>query len=207
MAPVKLWETPPQGSCDLDSVITTEELDRRPTRPPDIEKETRVLLSLTRELATVPKDFFGRLVAAALKLSIADSAGVSLLNKEQKRFVWPAVSGGLSSYVGAGTPSDFGPCGTVLDRQRPMLFSHPERHFTYLAPITPALEEVLLTPFFVDGKAVGTVWAVIHEAGREFDAEDRRLLENLSLFAASAYRELRRNGTLGPMLGSKPDPK
>jgi hypothetical protein len=163
-----------------------------------------MLLNLTRELASDPKNLFGSLVKVILKLSQAESAGVSLLNKDIGRFVWPAVTGGLAEYVGAGTPSDFGPCGTVLDRQTSLLFQHPERHFAYLAPIAPPLEEVLLAPFSVDGKSVGTVWAVMHTKGKMFDVEDRKLLETLSNFASSAYRMFLNNGTLESMLGAQP---
>jgi transcriptional regulator with GAF, ATPase, and Fis domain len=80
---------------------------------------------------------------------------------------------------------------------------HPERYFTYLEPIAPPLEEVLVIPFHIDGKAVGTLWAVIHTKERKFDTEDKRLLENLSAFAASAYRVLEATGTLKPMLQKK----
>jgi GAF domain-containing protein len=187
-------------ACDLESVIATAELDRRASRLPDYEKEDRATLALVRALAHAPRTFFQRLVEAALKLSSADSTGISLLNEEEGRFVWPAVAGGLTPYLGEGTPADFGPCGTVLDRNAAVLFLHPERHFTYLAPITPPLEEVLLIPFHINGKAVGTIWAVIHEPGRKFDAEDKRLLEGLSAFAASAYRTLAEAGALEPFI-------
>lgn len=82
---------------------------------------------------------------------------------------------------------------------------HPERRFTYLKPIQPGLSEVLLAPFHVDGKAVGTIWAVIHEDGRQFELEDKRLLESLSAFAASAYRTLDRMGLLKTVL-QRPTP-
>lgn len=188
---------------DLEEVIATAELDRRPARPLDRDRESRMLLDLTRELSGSPRKFFDKLVNAAMELSGADSTGISLLNEEERRFVWPAVAGKLDCYLGGGTPSDFGPCGTVLDRQAPVLFVHPERHFTYLMPIQPPLEEVLLTPFFMNGKAVGTVWAVIHEKGRHFDAEHRRLMMNLSEFAAAAYRVLVLSGAIEPMLKMK----
>jgi GAF domain-containing protein len=160
-------------------------------------------MELTRELAKSPHDFFQKLVNMVLKLSLADSAGISLLDERNGRFVWPAVAGGLDPYVGGGTPSNFGPCGTVLDQDKPLLFLHPERYFTYLEPILPPLEEVLLIPFHVDDRAVGTIWAVIHRPDRKFQAEDRRLLVNLSAFASSAYRVLSAAGALEPLLGKK----
>jgi GAF domain-containing protein len=193
-------QTDSQIPADLDSVIATEELHRRSSRPADRKLESRVLLRLTRELSESPENFFPKLVQAALELARADSTGISLLNRKEKRFVWPAVAGKLDCYLGGGTPSDFGPCGTVLDRQTSVLFQHPERHFTYLAPITPPLEEVLLIPFYMNDKPVGTIWAVIHEKGRQFDPEDKRVLENLSKFAASAYSVLTSNGAIEPLL-------
>lgn len=189
--------------ADLESVIATAELDCRSSRKADRNAENKALLKLTQQLSESPKNFFNVLVKAALKLSGADSTGISLLNEEEKRFVWPAVAGKLDCYLGGGTPSDFGPCGTVLDRRAAVLFQHPERHFTYLAPIVPPLEEVLLIPFSMSGKPVGTIWAVIHGKDRKFDAEDRRLLESLSTFAASAYRALVKAGALEPLLSMK----
>jgi GAF domain-containing protein len=192
--------------CDLDSVIATEQLDLRQSRVADLSGEAQATLDLLRVLAKFPEEFFEKLVYSVLELSSADSAGISLLVEEQGKFVWPAVTGGLESYIGGGTPMDFGPCGTVLDRDAPVLFLHPERHFAYLQPITPPLEEVLLVPFHMNGKAVGTVWAVIHEPGKHFESEDKRLLQNLSGFAATAYRVLTENGGLTTILKNLPTP-
>jgi hypothetical protein len=188
------------GKCDLDSVIATAELEQRTPRRSNPAAESRTNLKLVHELSKSPHAFFETLVQAVLDLSNADSAGISLLDEERQRFVWPAVAGGLIPFIGGGTPRDFGPCGTVLDRDTSILFLHPERYFTYLQPISPPLEEVLLIPFHVDGKAVGTLWAVIHTTERQFDPEDKRLLENLSTFAASAYRVLASAGSLIPLL-------
>lgn len=196
------------GNCDkyweLDEIIATSLLEMRNSRKLDLDVETRVTRELLRELAREPREFFPKLVQAVLEHSNADSSGISVLDKEQGRFVWPAVTGGLSAFVGAGTPSDFGPCGTVLDRNEPVLFQHPERHFTYLKPIEPSLEEVLLAPFHVNGEAVGTIWAVIHQPGGQFDREDRRFLEMLSTFAASAYRVLTQTGVLESIIDQLP---
>lgn len=191
-------------SCDLNSVIATPLLQKRKGRQVSATRETAALIDLQRELAASPSGFFQKLVEAALALSNADSAGISLLNEKTRRFIWPAVVGPFQVYLWEGTPSDFGPCGTVLERDATQLMQRPERHFTYLKPIQPKLEEVLLVPFHINGKVVGTIWAVIHETERYFDAEDQRLLESLSMFAASAYRTLTATGELGPML-RKPD--
>lgn len=191
------------GECELESVIATDELARRPSRPPRTAAETVALIKLQRLLAFAPESFFQTLVDTARELSQADSTGISLLNVVESCFVWPAVSGPLNVYLGEGTPRNFGPCGTVLDRDQTLLMQHPERHFSYLVPIRPDLEEVLLIPFYWQNKAVGTIWAVMHTKGRMFDAEDRRLLENLSSFAASAYSTLAEAGSLEPLLRKK----
>jgi GAF domain-containing protein len=191
------------GSADLDAIIATNKLQFRSARRADTQFETTSLLKLQSDLAHEPATFFQILVETALTLSKADSTGISLLNKEKNRFVWPAVAGPLSRFIGDGTPADFGPCGTVLERNASLLMIHPERHFDYLAAITPSLEEVLLVPFRFENKAVGTIWAVSHTPGREFDAEDKRLLESLSTFAASAYEMFERLGLLEPLLRPK----
>ena len=191
------------GPSDLESVISTAKLSQRPARPANAALETKVLLKLQHDLAKAPQKFFQELVEAALTLSQADSAGISLLNESARYFVWPAVAGPLSPFVGDGAPADFGPCGTVLERNCALLMEHPERHFDYLKRVTPPLEEVLLIPFYMGERAVGTIWAVSHTPGREFDAEDKRVLESLSTFAASAYETLAKVGLLEPLMRPK----
>ena len=71
-----------------------------------------------------------------------------------------------------------------------MLFRKVELRYAYFKPVTPGVEEALLVPFYVAGKAVGTIWAVSHDPGRKFDAEDERVMKSLGLFASSAYQML-----------------
>jgi PAS domain S-box-containing protein len=68
--------------------------------------------------------------------------------------------------------------------------SHPERDFDYFAPVTPLVEEALLMPFYVNERAVGTVWVIAHDTSRRFESEDLRLMTNLGTFASSAYQAL-----------------
>ena len=93
-------------------------------------------------------------------------------------------------HVGGGTPRNFGPCGDVLDQNRTLLFKHFERRYPYLLPVFPAAEECLLVPFYVAGKTVGTIWAIMHSDRRKFDAEDDRVMGSLGKFASSAYQAL-----------------
>jgi signal transduction histidine kinase len=112
------------------------------------------------------------------------------LESEGERFYWPALAGVWASHVGGGMPRDFSPCGTVLDRNAAQLMFHPERHFAYFAAVTPWIEEVLLIPFYVGGKAVGTIWVIVHDQSHRFDTEDLRVMNNLGTFAAAAYQTL-----------------
>jgi PAS domain S-box-containing protein len=180
----------PVGAVPLESVLCTEELHCRPSRPPDREKENRALVALANALAESPRTILQTLANTILEVFEADSAGLSLLTTEDggKRFYWPAIAGKWKPHIGGGTPRDFGPCGDVLDRNIPLLFRHFERRYTYFQPVTPPVEECLLVPFYVEGKAVGTIWAIAHDDRRKFDREDERLLQSLGTFASSAYQ-------------------
>jgi signal transduction histidine kinase/GAF domain-containing protein len=173
--------------ADLDAVISTFELIRRPTRPPDHEAENRALVALVEAITASPDDILQNLVETALVLCRAHSAGISMIDGDRECFRWPAVAGQWSPYVGEGTRRDFGPCSTVLNRNAPLLFSRPERYFKYLAPVKPPVEEGLLIPFHVGGKPIGTIWVLAHDQTRKFDAEDLRVMTNLAHFAAAAY--------------------
>src|SRR6266404_6064634 len=165
-----------------------EELRSRPWRPPDHTKENSTLVALVTALADSPLTILQTLVDKVLEVLRADSAGLSLLTKDEKRFYWAAVAGAWGPHVGADAPRDFGPCGDVLNHDSPILFSHWERRYPYLSWAMPLADEGLLVPFYVNGKAVGTIWAVTHGNRRKFDAEDLRLLERMSRFASAAYQ-------------------
>jgi PAS domain S-box-containing protein len=178
----------PKGAAPLESIVCTEQLRDRPSRPPDHERENAALVALSSALADSPRTILQTLADKVLDVLGADSAGLSLLTKDGNRFYWAAIAGAWRPHIGGGTPRDFGPCGDVLDRNVPMLFSNWERRYPYLSTATPLADEGLLVPFFVDGKSVGTVWAIAHNDLRKFDAEDLRLLESMGRFASAAYQ-------------------
>lgn len=179
-----------KGTVSLESVISTAELRRRPTRPANYVAENNGLIALARAMVTSPDGILQKLAETALALCHAGSAGISLLEPDGAHFHWPAITGAWAAHIGGGTPREYGPCGTVLDRNAPQLMSHPERHFTYLAEVTPSIEEALLIPFYIAGKAVGTIWVIAHDAMHPFDREDLRVMTNLGAFAAAAYQTL-----------------
>jgi signal transduction histidine kinase len=174
----------------LESVLCTEELNRRPTRQPNHEAVTGALVTLAQTMARSPERVLQQLVETALDLCIAHSSGVSLLEEEDGRkiFRWHAVAGQYASHLWGTTPREFSPCGTVLDTDKVQLMSHLDRHYRYFAEVEPRILEALLVPFHVDGEAVGTIWVISHNQSRQFDAEDARVLSTLGEFAAAAYQ-------------------
>jgi PAS domain S-box-containing protein len=180
-------DTPP-----LRSMLSTAELSRRPSRTPDHAGESQALIELARVMATSPDAILQKLAETALTLCRAHSAGLSVLEEGDQRsnFHWRAIAGQWAPHLNGGTPRNFGPCGTVLDRNAALVCSHPELDFPYWAPIKPVLEEGLLIPFYIKGEALGTIWVVSHDDSRRFDAEDLRLMTNLGTFAAAAYQTL-----------------
>jgi PAS domain S-box-containing protein len=172
----------------LESILCTEELNRRPSRAPDYEADRCALVALAQALADSPRTILQTMAEKMLEVFQCDSAGFSLLTKDGKSFYWPAIAGMWQPHIGGGTPRNFGPCGDVLDCNRPLLFSHWERRYPYLLAAMPVAEEGLLVPFYVEGKAVGTIWAIAHNDRRKFDAEDMRQLVSLGSFASSAYQ-------------------
>ena len=179
------------GLVPLDEVLCTGELNRRPARAPDFEKENRALVALAQSLADPPRSVLQTLASTLLEAFDVGSAGVSLLTNDGKRFDWPAIAGMWKPYTGGGAPRNFSPCGDVLDCNAPLLFTHPERRYSYLLPVMPLAQECLLVPFRANGNTVGTIWLVAHDERRKFDAEDLRQLESLGRFASAAYQAAR----------------
>src|SRR5581483_1205685 len=179
-----------QSTVALDSIIATPVLTARPTRAPNYIAENDALISLAEKLAASPDDVLQKLAETALTLCHAQTAGISLLQPDGERFYWPALAGVWASHVGGSMPRSFSPCGTVLDRNAAQLMCHHERHYTYFAAVTPWIEEVLLIPFYVGAKAVGTIWVIVHYQSRRFDAEDLRVMTNLGTFASATYQTL-----------------
>ena len=178
----------------LESVISTPELRKRPSRSPDYQAESRALSALAQEMANSPQNVLQKLAHVALELSRAQSAGVSILEEENGRkiFRWHAVAGQWAGYLGGTMPCEASPCGTVLDRNASLLLSHPERYYPIPSTITPPIVEVLLIPFHVADEPIGTIWAIAHDESLQFDAEDERIMRSLGKFASAAYQTLKR---------------
>ncbi|MDQ3894652.1 MAG: PAS domain S-box protein [Actinomycetota bacterium] len=178
------------GVAGLGGILITHELYRRGSRPPDHAAESRALAALAETMASSPKALIQRLVETALELCRADSAGISVLEPggEHGVFRWHAIAGAFAPNLAGTMPKALSSCATVLESDAALLFDHPARHFVDLADAEPPIFESLLVPFRLDGRPIGTVWAMAHSPERKFDAEDARLLTTLSRFASGAYR-------------------
>lgn len=83
------------GTPHLRSMLSTAELARRPSRPPDYAAENRALIVLAQVMATSPDAVLQKLADTALTLCHADSAGLSLLEEDDQKsnFHWRAIAG------------------------------------------------------------------------------------------------------------------
>jgi PAS domain S-box-containing protein len=182
---------PPADSvAPLEKVLCTDELRRRPSRPPNFSLENRAISRLAQAHADSPETILQTLVETIMEVCAAGSAGISLLKTDERgaNFHWPAIAGEWKPFIGGYNPRNFSPCGDVLDLNRPLMFCDVEKRYPYFAPVVPRVEEALLVPFYICGGAAGTIWAVHHDTERHFDAEDQRMLESLSKLASSAYQ-------------------
>jgi PAS domain S-box-containing protein len=180
----------PHLSCSLDEVIITAELERRPFRPADFERENKALTALADAIARDPEGVLQVLVQSALELTESDSAGLNVIEDGEsgKILRWKAVAGASAHHAGGTMPLEDSPCGVVVERDSPLLFDQVERHFPSLRDMQPSGFENLLVPFHAGGKPAGTLWVVKHRQDTRFDGEDARLLVSLSRFASAAHQ-------------------
>jgi PAS domain S-box-containing protein len=178
----------------LEKTIITDSLWNRPSRPPDLNREIEALRALGREMVTHNSpSVLNCLVGHVLKLCKADSAGISLLEREESGdqiFRWVAATGAMEAYIGGTTPRNFSPCGICLERNCAQLFSHPERYYAYLNRVLP-MAELLLIPLYAENEGLGTLWVMCHDGQRKFDREDARILSSLADFTSVTLCALR----------------
>jgi len=179
--------TTAEVTASLESILITNELNKRQTRPPDYEAENRALLVIAQHMADSPRSTLQRLAEAALEICRAESAESVLSPGRTAIFTGPPSleHGSRTSVAGRRVTSALAAsCSTVTPMQ---LFKHPERLYPYLLPISPPVTEALLTPFYGRGKSCRHGLGGRHSPDRKFDAEDLRLIESLGRFAAAVY--------------------
>lgn len=172
-------------------VIANQLLAERPTRTPDYKAQVDATTSIIRALRETPTSVLAKLSEAVKELTHADSAGVSLSGRDDGKqiFLWQAAVGLFKKYLGSVVIHDESPCGCVLDTDATLLMVNPGTVYKTAALVEPPIREVLLVPFHVDGRTVGTVWT-ISQSTKTFDAEDARIVRDISELTALAYQTL-----------------
>lgn len=181
-----------QPGCALDEVIVSDGFPGSTSRPVDLAEHHRVLGNLNAVVDETPQKVLQTFVENLLVLCDAQSAGVSVedLKAEPAVFRWHAVAGKLAPFLGGTMPRYFCPCGTTIARNRPTLMRGLIRHYPYAAGLNIALEEVLLVPFDVGGRTIGTVWIVAHSNDRHFGADEVKSITSLTHFVSAAVTRL-----------------
>ena len=183
--------------CDL--LVTREVLCGR-NRMPDLRAERAAFDELPMILTGDPALVLQRLVDFVLRLYAAGSAGISVLQSGSSGhadFVWEVVSGAMTAHKGDGTPSDFGPCGLCLEIGTAIVLARPERAFSYLARVQPAIIEALIAPLYdAESTPLGALWVFHHEPAARFGDNDVGLIERLAAPTAHALQRRLTSGSV-----------
>ena len=185
------------ASCEERRVLTNghevgpraDLLGLRHSRTPDHEAENCALSTLIGILSDDPQAMPQMLAETALDLCRADSAGISLAGPSGGRHAscWAGVAGRWAQYAGTRMAYNSGPWAAACERDQALIISYPER-YSPGAEIDPPIAEILLVPIRHGGRTTGSIWVVSHDGGRQFDAEDARLLTSLSPFCGAMQR-------------------
>lgn len=174
-----------------DLLVTAETLQARP-HVRNLRVEEAAFDELTQIPADDPQRALQRIVDMVLYLYGAGSAGISVLqpgSSGHSDFVWQAVSGALAAHQGDGTPGNFSPCGLCLEIGTAIVMARPERAFTYLARVQPAIFEALIVPLYgPGGTPLGALWVVHHDPTARFGANDVLSIERLAIPTAVALK-------------------
>ena len=177
------------AEVELESVVVTDQLQWRPPRQVDLQRENAAFRELADHFASAPDAFLQRLVEITVNLCDAGTVGISVEQTSdtgEKIFRWVAMAGELKHLIGGTTPRNFSPCGVCVDQNQPLLMERLDRFYPYFREAPRPFVEALLLPWAVRGGPAGTLWVVAHSDHRKFDREDVRLMSCLAGFASGA---------------------
>lgn len=162
-------------------------LAARGSRPADPAAEAAAFAAVIRSMARHGSGTFDLIVQCALRLCRAGSAGISVLDASGSEAVlrWPAVAGLAHGQVTGSAPAAGLLCGAAIARAETLVLADPGKTYPALAQIEPPVTEAICVPIRSDGRIVGTLWALAHDAATAFDATDARILETLGHFVAA----------------------
>jgi DNA-directed RNA polymerase specialized sigma24 family protein len=147
---------------------------------------------LARVFVESPTNILPELVAAAVDLCGADSAGVTIELKDgtdNDFYRWVAIAGQYSGFgfLNATLPRYPNPCGVTLERNCPQSYRVGQPFFDILGVKAPTVTDGLLLPWHAE-ETRGTIWIVAHGRDEAFDGEDCRMMQALAKFAATGVR-------------------
>lgn len=178
-----------QKKVELAEVVITDLLNNRQSRVANLFAENSALGLLASEIGPQPLSALQKISQTARELAAADIAGISEVSEENGKpvFRWDHLSGEDPSLKNGTTPWNDSPCGYVLNKRAPQLFSRPERHYNLKTQAT--IEEVLIVPVFdKNNNTIAAIWIVSHQPSGKFDKEDVRLLTALAGLASAALQ-------------------
>lgn len=172
----------------LSDIDISQELLSRRVSAPNRRAESAAMYASAEALTQGPGPALKQLARHAVELCDADSGGVSVIEATETDvlFRWRALAGEVERYEGGSTPRDWSPCCECLKAGRAILYSYPERHFTYLQQLGVPIVEGLVIPVLSGTLPLATVWVASHTPECQFNAEHVRIMTSLGDFTSSA---------------------
>ena len=153
--------------------------------------QTEELHRLAATFVESPETILQELVASAVRLCDADSAGISI-EREGKTaehfYQWIATAGEYSGFLDATLPQQPSACSVCLERRSPQRFRADKRFFDILGVTAPLVTDGILLPWEVETMR-GTIFILSHSRTEAFDGEDLHLMQVLANFAAMGIRQ------------------
>jgi len=175
----------------LQDIVITHELLQRSGRPANPHVEKLALEEIAQMTPQGRDAILQSLCRVGLRLCAGGSCGINLLegSGESRHFRWAVIEGVFAPYKGGTGPFDHSPCGFVRAQNSPQLLSNSARYFEWMQGIDIPVVESLILPLYKNkDEVIGTIWVVSHDAQRQFDAEDLRIMSLLSNHAAAALK-------------------
>jgi len=163
----------------------------------DIAAQMEGMQRLGSAFIEKPETMLQELVEAAVDLCQADSAGISLQDREggDTTYTWVATAGRYARFLNAELPSFPSACAVCIQRDRPQIFRVTQAFFDLMKIEADTVTDGLLIPWTVD-QTHGTIWIMAHGRVQAFDLTDCRVMEMLANFAAMAVRQQRQQRLL-----------
>jgi hypothetical protein len=129
---------------------------RRQLHIRDVAAHVEGMNRLARVFVESPTNILQQLVAAAVDLCGADSAGISIEQKDgtdDNFYHWVATAGQYSRFLDAKLPRYPSACGLTLERGRPQIFRVTQRFFDLMGVEAPTVTDGILLPWHAEEPA------------------------------------------------------